>query len=255
MGASQTKPMKTHTIRANMFRATNNNRNRALYFAYGSNLNLQQMLGSRCPHATPLFKARLKDWKLTFRGCADVEHAPGESVVGGVFEITPHCESKLDLYEGYPSLYTKATSQITLENGKTETVMFYTMASQRYESGPGDNYFDTILTGYEDFKMSESEFDALIAAAERADAAELEFRRNNPHLVRNSRGRYVQRERIRQYAPKCDVQPYSPGDVAAFLREYGIDAADLDDDLNLSDLIGDLEREAASPRQFERWCD
>ena len=49
-----------------------------LYFAYGSNLNLHQMLG-RCPAAKPLGRFDLDDARLVFCGVADVEYADGES--------------------------------------------------------------------------------------------------------------------------------------------------------------------------------
>ena len=37
------------------------------YIAYGSNLNVRQMR-MRCPHATILGTANLKDWELLFKG-------------------------------------------------------------------------------------------------------------------------------------------------------------------------------------------
>ena len=43
-----------------------------LYFAYGSNLNLTQM-ANRCPQAKQLGSAYLPNWRLVFRGVADIE--------------------------------------------------------------------------------------------------------------------------------------------------------------------------------------
>lgn len=238
MGASQSKP---GVVRAASYRITDNKRGRGLYFAYGSNLCLSQMLGHRCPKATPLFKARLNNWRLAFRGCADVERAPGESVVGGVFEITRECEAALDRYEGYPSLYTKATAKIKLAGGETRTMMFYVMTRQSYESGPNEGYFDTILKGYADFQMSDAEFDALLAAAERADEREIRFRRDNPNMVRNSRGRYEPRPFIHaRELQRGQVKPYSDRQFEMFLDEHGIEPRDFEDDVFLSDLIGTL---------------
>ncbi len=52
---------------------------RHIYFAYGSNLNRAEM-GIRCPDAEPLVPAELVDWRLTFRGVADIEPAGGRTV-------------------------------------------------------------------------------------------------------------------------------------------------------------------------------
>ena len=42
------------------------------YAAYGSNLNLKQMK-SRCPNSKPFGKIILNDWRLVFKGVADLE--------------------------------------------------------------------------------------------------------------------------------------------------------------------------------------
>jgi gamma-glutamylcyclotransferase (GGCT)/AIG2-like uncharacterized protein YtfP len=242
MGASQSKT--GGIVRATTYRITDNKSKRGLYFAYGSNLCLSQMLGHRCPKAQPLFKARLNNWRLAFRGCADVERAPGESVTGGVFEITPECEAALDRYEGYPNLYTKATAKIKLADGTPRTMMFYVMTRQAYESGPNESYFDTILKGYADFQMSDAEFDALLAAAERADSSEQRFRLENPHMVRNKRGRYESRPFLTaRDLQRETVRPYTDNQLELFLTEHGIEPRDFEDDQYLSDLIGTLADE------------
>ena len=58
-----------------------------LCFAYGSNLNLHQMLG-RCPAAKPLGRFDLDDARPVFRGVADVRYADGKSCPGGLWEVT-----------------------------------------------------------------------------------------------------------------------------------------------------------------------
>jgi hypothetical protein len=80
-----------------------------LYFAYGSNLDAEQMK-ARCPTARALRIARLADHRLDFThyskrwsgGAADVLPAPGRSVWGLVYEMGPDDFARLDPFEsGY----------------------------------------------------------------------------------------------------------------------------------------------------------
>jgi gamma-glutamylcyclotransferase (GGCT)/AIG2-like uncharacterized protein YtfP len=79
-----------------------------LYFAYGSNLNWEQMRG-RCPAASFVSKARLDNHRLAFtrdskkRGCgvADVVDTPGSAVWGVLYEVTGPDIDALDRCEGF----------------------------------------------------------------------------------------------------------------------------------------------------------
>lgn len=79
-----------------------------LYFAYGSNMNLQQMR-ERCPSARFAGVALLEDHKLAFtrksvkRGCgvADAVREDGQKIWGVVYEIDDRDVGKLDVSEGY----------------------------------------------------------------------------------------------------------------------------------------------------------
>ena len=57
------------------------------YFAYGSNLNIEQMK-SRCPDSVGVSTAVLSGWKLVERTYADIEPAAGECVTGALYEIS-----------------------------------------------------------------------------------------------------------------------------------------------------------------------
>lgn len=115
-----------------------------LYFAYGSNLNLTQM-ATRCPNAKQLGSAYLPNWRLVFRGVADIEHS-GKSddlLPIGIWEITDECEKRLDAYEGYPNLYKKITV-----NGNMTYIM-----NKKNVMPPSQSYFNSILEGYNDFDL------------------------------------------------------------------------------------------------------
>ena len=116
-----------------------------LYFAYGANTNIDNMMG-RCPNAKKLTGLVLPDYRLVFRGVADVEHAPYNEVQGVLWWITNKCEDALDIYEGFPTLYRKETFAISI-NDTVEDVMFYTMNRMGYNL-PSEHYFKCIEEGY-----------------------------------------------------------------------------------------------------------
>jgi len=115
-----------------------------LYIAYGSNLNLSQM-AFRCPNAKQLGSLYIPNWKLVFRGVADIQPSTNnhDMLPVGLWEITEECEQALDLYEGFPNLY-----------GKIEIMgmMTYTMNRTSF-APPSRGYFQSILEGYKDFGL------------------------------------------------------------------------------------------------------
>ena len=63
-----------------------------IYIAYGSNMNIEQMK-RRCPKAIPIGKGILKDYKLVFKGVADVIKSPGDEVPIAIWKITEEWKS------------------------------------------------------------------------------------------------------------------------------------------------------------------
>lgn len=123
-----------------------------IYLAYGSNMNIEQM-AYRCPRAKLLGTAVLENYRLMFRRTrrpvATIEKEAGCSVPVVLWEITNECEESLDEYEGYPFLYTKI--DVNLEfNGKPITAMAYVMTEGQQLGEPHEDYYYTILKGYED---------------------------------------------------------------------------------------------------------
>ena len=102
------------------------------YFAYGSNMNLDQMK-YRCPDAEVVENVRLE----------------GSHVDGVLWKITEKCERSLDLYEGYPQLYGKEEICVKNVAGKERSVMVYTMNAPYKDqpSLPSQFYLTGILEG------------------------------------------------------------------------------------------------------------
>ena len=120
------------------------------YFAYGSNMNLDQM-SFRCPEASVVENVRLEGYRLTFcgrnpdSGVATILPEEGSHVDGVLWKITPECERSLDRYEGYPHLYGKEIVCVKNKRGMERNVMVYTMNAP-YKDQPAipSNYY---LTG------------------------------------------------------------------------------------------------------------
>ena len=123
-----------------------------LYFAYGSNINLEQM-EHRCPDALLVGPVTLQNYELQFRGSGFATVAPKkDSVVHGLlWKLTPSCEQSLDRYEGYPRHYTKETVTVKDAAGAELPVMVYIMAEPycRQPALPSPYYYRVIQRGFE----------------------------------------------------------------------------------------------------------
>lgn len=131
------------------------------YFAYGSNMNLDQM-EFRCPHAEAAGNVRLEGHCLAFRGrnpgngVATILPKEGCHVDGVLWKITRQCEESLDRYEGFPHLYGK--ERIRVSGGEKESfgAMAYVM-NEPYKdcpSRPSDFYLKGILEGCRQNRLS-----------------------------------------------------------------------------------------------------
>ncbi len=118
-----------------------------LYFAYGSNLHIDQML-RRCKDARAVRQGILLDHELTYRsGVATVEPKKGSQVLGALYHISKRDLKQLDIYEGYPHLYYREQIQVETHTGMMDC-MVYKMHTTRKKSPPSEYYLNTIVEGY-----------------------------------------------------------------------------------------------------------
>ena len=75
-----------------------------LYAAYGSNLNKAQMQ-KRCPNSKPFCAIVLDEFRLVFKGVANIEKNKSYKIFLGIYKISQECEIALDHYEGFPNIY------------------------------------------------------------------------------------------------------------------------------------------------------
>ena len=127
---------------------------KSLYFAYGSNMNENQM-AFRCPDAQAVGTVRLEGYRLTFagnggrRGVATILPDKGGSVDGVLWRISARDEQHLDQYEGFPNLYRKETVMVRTSRGEKIPVMAYTMNAPYRDipAFPSWEYLNGIITG------------------------------------------------------------------------------------------------------------
>ncbi|MCC8075298.1 MAG: gamma-glutamylcyclotransferase [Clostridiales bacterium] len=130
------------------------------YIAYGSNLNIRQML-SRCPNAKIAGTSSIPNYRLLFRGSMTgayltIEPQDGGSVPVAVWTVDAHDELALDRYEGFPRFYYKKELVLPItgiRSGKVRkrTAFVYIMHEDRPLGVPSGNYVLTCMEGYEDF--------------------------------------------------------------------------------------------------------
>ena len=157
-----------------------------LYFAYGSNLNFDQMTDpDRCPSAEFVCVAELPDHKLDFtrlsvcRGCgvADAVRADGHRVCGVVYDISEEDLANLDKREGYRpdrpryrNSYVREKCQVTALDGeaRTRTVWTYFAIPQENPPLPNREYKDLIVSGANHWELPAD----YIAELERIETSE-----------------------------------------------------------------------------------
>lgn len=140
-----------------------------LYFAYGSNMNWQQMR-ERCPSARFVGVALLADHKLAFtresakRGCgvADAVHEHGRELWGVVYEIDDLDLGKLDRCEGYSpgrekNSYWRRERLVLLDRDKERplTVCSYFGDPQSNPPLPNSEYKQLLVSGARHWHLPE----------------------------------------------------------------------------------------------------
>ena len=160
------------------------------YFAYGSNLDWDQMR-ERCPSSAFVHVACLRDHALAFtrfsptRGCgvADVVHRPGHEVWGAVYELDAADGRRLDAFEGYVpgrsrNGYRRVDARVTLDGpeARTVAVVTYEVCERQPAHVPPDRrYLDHLLRGAHTWGLPEA-YQAALRDVALVDAAPVDPR-------------------------------------------------------------------------------
>ena len=157
-----------------------------LYFAYGSNLDPEQMQ-RRCPGHRVVGLAELREHKLTFPihshdwqgGVASVGVAHGDAVWGVVYDLSDDALAALDAYEGFRApgdqhnVYDRETVSVQLVRADDGSfprrlrVWIY-VARTANPGPPSRRYLDVVLKGARHHRLPD-EYMARLAATPTAD--------------------------------------------------------------------------------------
>lgn len=127
-----------------------------MVFAYGSNLDDQQMR-SRCASAQVEARAVLPNHALAFGGfshrwggaVASVVQQDGERVEGLLYRITAPDLCELDRHEGHPFAYERSTKVVKDEHGRRRRAQVYIQPEDTFEPWlPQLAYFRVLLNAY-----------------------------------------------------------------------------------------------------------
>ena len=119
-----------------------------VYFAYGSNLDVDQMQ-ERCPSSRPLVPVHLPGHRLSFThlskrwggGAADILPDEGEHVWGALYVLEPEDLERLDRFEaGYEQLRVRVIEV----DGNERSAITYT-ARKKGSFDPTDEYVAKLL--------------------------------------------------------------------------------------------------------------
>ena len=130
------------------------------YFAYGSNLDKQQMK-TRCPDCKPLYPAILPNYKLVFvgwsrlyqGGTASIVRIRGSKVRGAVYEISEADLRRLDAAEGYPRERNRIKVIVFDEDGTPIEALTFVKTGREEETKPSPEYAAIIYRGYRDWGL------------------------------------------------------------------------------------------------------
>lgn len=150
---------------------------RYLYFAYGSNLNIGQML-KRCPTAVPMGAAELPGWALRFRYYLDVDETDAGAVQGGLWACGRADVLELDHYEGCPRLYVRRPVFVTFYGRKIEAFVYTMTTTRKLQTGieaPSPDYLRICAKGYEQFGLDVSELAALARKAAETEKRHFQY--------------------------------------------------------------------------------
>lgn len=128
------------------------------YFAYGSNMNHQQMK-KRCPNSRFIKRAFLERYKFVYDGYSSTRNGAVANVIetgrkddivwGGLFEINEDNLSALDCYEGYPKSYDRKNTEVKDDDGKCYDAIIY-FRTGKSEGKASQEYRNIVIQGAKD---------------------------------------------------------------------------------------------------------
>ena len=135
------------------------------YFAYGSNLSIEQMT-SRCPSAQVFEKAIIRDYELRFpihspsrqgKGVASIHKRKDASAEGVIYTMTKNDLLKLDRFEANGVRYSRKKVIVDLlnSNKKIEVWTYFALHDEGKHYNPSKQYLSLIIKGAKGHGLSQ----------------------------------------------------------------------------------------------------
>jgi hypothetical protein len=149
-------------------------RPRLLYFAYGANMNAEQ-IATRCEDAKLLTRAHLPDHTLAFHGHSKrwggaqetASPCPGQTLFGVVYQLSIADFDRLDIWQGVrmdgTGSYFHFPAQVIGEGGESHDILFYKKTAFGPPTLPSSEYLAHILSGARARGLPPVSIDALAA--------------------------------------------------------------------------------------------
>ncbi len=154
---------------------------RALYFAYGSNMD-ESEIREHCASCRYRGPARLESHRLAFTrrsirsgsGVADVLPAPGQEVWGALYELDERDLDALDAKEGRGWAYAREHKHVMLstDGSEHEAIVYAVISKEPVEIAPSRAYLNRLIAAAEDRGLPEAYVATLAQGGARLARAE-----------------------------------------------------------------------------------
>lgn len=164
-----------------------------LYFAYGANMNIEQ-ISTRCSMPKILAVARLHDYEIAFHGYSErwdggeetLRSKPGRDLYGVVYSLSPSSFDRLDAWQGVKlngtGSYFHCPAEVTGLDGLSYSVLLYKKNELRAPSLPSREYLAHILAGAQAHGLPEDYLSHLRAIPSRQAGYPVPRQGYNDHL-------------------------------------------------------------------------
>jgi gamma-glutamylcyclotransferase (GGCT)/AIG2-like uncharacterized protein YtfP len=124
------------------------------YFAYGSNMSVEQMKSRGCVKSKPLGPARLNGHKFMYsgsspnwdnKGTANIIEEEGSEVWGLLYEVTDRCLSSLDGFEHVPKRRERKSVEVIDHKNELHQAVIYTLIDDNKFNYPSDKYHNKVI--------------------------------------------------------------------------------------------------------------
>ncbi len=126
------------------------------YFAYGSNMSVEQMKSRGCFDSRFVGIAKLDGYDLVFcgqspnwemKGTANLSRLKNGYVWGALFEASEDCLKKLDVFEHVPKRRKREAVVVKDMNGTEHTAIVYILKTDLEINQPSKAYFNRVIEG------------------------------------------------------------------------------------------------------------